>query len=188
MTENKSFGGFFGSSDPDLNIPVKGTAGLSPYMNLDPTLISDNENYILSEGAGGHHRGKFEKAFSQIGGCVFVGGALGGANGIYTGLKETKGLQGSVKRTQMLNFIAKQGASSAQAFGTVAFMYSAIDTSLSLLGSPDEDLNTVISGTATGLLYKSTAGLKGLRVGGAVGLGLSLAYCCMTSPRIWSNY
>ena len=31
-------------------------------------------------------------------------------------------------------------------------------------------------------------GLKGLRVGGAVGLGLSLLYCLSTSPRIWSNY
>lgn len=35
-------------------------------------------------------------------------------------------------------------------------MFSAIDTSLSLLGSEDEDINTVVSGTATGLLYKST--------------------------------
>ncbi|XP_060561875.1 mitochondrial import inner membrane translocase subunit Tim23-like [Ruditapes philippinarum] len=123
MTENKGFGGFFGSSDPDLNIPVKGTAALSPYMNLDPRIVQDNENYILSEGAGGHQRGKFEKAFSQIGGCVFIGGALGGANGVISGIKTSKGYQASVKRTHMLNVISKQGASSAQAFGTVGKYY-----------------------------------------------------------------
>jgi hypothetical protein len=39
-------------------------------------MFQDNENYILSEGAGGHQRGKFEKAFSQIGGCVFIGECL----------------------------------------------------------------------------------------------------------------
>lgn len=189
MTENDSFGGLFGTKDPDLNIPVKGTP-LSPYMNLDPRLIQENDNYILSEGAGGHQRGKFERAFAQIGGFVFAGAFAGSVHGLYTGINETKGLgtlKDSVRRTQILNFVTKQGASSAQALGTIGFMFSAIDTCLSLAGSPDEDVNTVVSGVATGLLYKSTAGLKGLKVGFAAGLGLSLAYTLLTTPKIWSN-
>lgn len=36
-------------------------------------MFQDNDNYILSDGAGGHQRGKFERAFAQIGGFVFGG-------------------------------------------------------------------------------------------------------------------
>ena len=50
-----------------------------------------------------------------------IGGAIGGMNGFYTGLQETTAAQltGSVRRTQMLNFITKQGASSAQTLGII---------------------------------------------------------------------
>lgn len=52
-----------------------------------------------SEGAN-RQRGRFEFAFGTIGSGVMVGGAFGGINGLYTGIKATQGMTGNVRRTQ----------------------------------------------------------------------------------------
>ncbi|CAG0889536.1 unnamed protein product [Darwinula stevensoni] len=83
------------TSNPNL-------APLSPYLNVDPTYIGRGQpEFIFPEGAS-HRRGRFELAFSQIGGSVMVGASLGGVNGLYKGFRDTSlaGHQGSVRRTQ----------------------------------------------------------------------------------------
>lgn len=112
-----------------------------------------------------------------------TGAFLGGMSGLYTGLKETAiaGHQGSIRRTQILNFITKRGAASANALGVVALMYSGFGVILSLLRGTDDEVNTLTAGTLTGLLYKSSAGLRKTAVGGAVGCGLATAYVLWTS-------
>lgn len=71
----------------------------------------------------------------------------------------------------------KQGSATANTLGAVTVIYSAFGTLLQFARGEDDELNTVLAGTATGLLYKSTAGLKKCGIGGVVGLSLSLAYC-----------
>lgn len=154
-----------------------------------------------------------------------VGAGLGGIGGFYNGLKSTTklGQTGSLRRTQMLNYIMKQGAARANTLGTIAVLYSGFGVILSwlrgvnftflfwfflqniwiiyfctyhlifkeiyilvynivciLLGNDDE-LNTLAAGTATGLLYKSTSGLKKCGMGAAVGFALSGLYCLATA-------
>ncbi|KAL4240685.1 mitochondrial import inner membrane translocase [Mactra antiquata] len=153
MPEQSVFGSMFTNKE-QTSVPTgAGGAGFSPFMNLDPRLIQENDNYILPEGAG-HQRGKFEKAFSQIGASIFTGAAVGGVSGLYAGVKDVraKGLMSNASKTQILNVVGKQGGAYAQVFGTIAFLFSALDTSLSLMGSPNEDVNTVISGSTTGMI------------------------------------
>ena len=45
----------------------------------------------------------------------------------------------------------------------------------------DDELNTVASGGLTGLLYRSTSGLKGALRGSLYGLGISSLYVLVTS-------
>ncbi|KAL5017866.1 hypothetical protein ScPMuIL_003588 [Solemya velum] len=146
-----------------------------------PCRGGDSE-FIFPEGAS-RQRGRFELAFSQIGGSVFAGAAVGGLNGVYTGFRETKvaELTGAVRRTQMLNFITKQGASSAQSLGVLALMYSIFGVLLSWGRGKDDEFNTLTAGTATGLLYKSSAGLHKCLRGGAAGFGIAAAYCLFTN-------
>ncbi|XP_046584730.1 mitochondrial import inner membrane translocase subunit Tim23-like isoform X1 [Haliotis rubra] len=177
----------YSSNDPSMNVPVTaGAAGsiMSPYLNIDPTYIGGGGegDFIFPEGAN-RQRGRLELSFSQIGGSVFAGGAVGGLNGVLTGYRETRAAQltGAVRRTQMLNFITKQGASSAQTLGVIALMYSIFGVVLSTSRGVDDELNTVVAGTATGFLYKSSAGWKKCARGGAIGLTLSVAYVLFTS-------
>lgn len=180
----------------------------SPYLDFDPRVINPATNesqWIFPDGAiNRSSRGRFELAFSQIGGSVMTGGALGGLVGINSGLKEARAspsMSWPVRRSQMLNYVTKNGANTANAFGTVAVIYSVIGVGLSFIEESNDDVNTLISATTTGSLYGGltspkpdlasnaasrivTSGLQ-LRlrraaVGGLFGLSLSMAYVLLT--------
>ncbi|XP_060520256.1 mitochondrial import inner membrane translocase subunit Tim23 [Cylas formicarius] len=168
-----------------------GTGGLtgqfkpfsSPYLNFDPGYIPQTQPEFIFLDGGSKQRGRFELAFGQIGGSCMIGAGLGGASGLYNGLKATTlaGQTGKLRRTQLLNHIMKQGSATANSFGSVAVIYSAFGVILSWARGADDDLNTIVAATATGCLYKATAGLKKCGMGGAVGLGASLLYA------VWNN-
>jgi import inner membrane translocase subunit TIM23 len=52
----------------------------------------------------------------------------------------------------------------------------------------DDELNTVASGGLTGLLYRSTAGIKGALRGGIYGVGISSLYVLLTSKERLQSY
>ena len=130
--------------------------------------------FIFPEGAS-KQRGRFELAFSQIGSSVMIGAGIGGVAGFYNGIKATNLAQqtGKLRRTQLLNHVMKQGSATANTLGTIAVLYSAFGVLLSWARGEDDEINTIAAGGATGLLYKSTAGLKKCMIGGGVGLALS---------------
>lgn len=82
----------------------------------------------------------------------------------------------------MLNYITKRGSASANTLGVVALMYSGLGWIFChARGGQEDELNTVAAATVTGLLYKSTAGLKKCAMGGVVGLALSGLYVAFAS-------
>lgn len=164
---------------------------MSPYLNFDPQFLPTNEDqFIFPEGAG-RHRGRFELMFSQIGGSVFAGAAVGGVNGMYNGYKEIRGvteMSEKVKRTQMLNFITKRAAASAQSLGVIALLYSLFGLGLQFGRGKDDEYNTLTAATATGLLYKSAGGLRKSLIGGGVGFGLAAAYILFVKSDTFKSY
>uniref|UniRef100_A0A0K8TRZ4 Putative mitochondrial import inner membrane translocase subunit tim23 n=1 Tax=Tabanus bromius TaxID=304241 RepID=A0A0K8TRZ4_TABBR len=181
-----SLGSALGVPSPSKSQPI---APLSPYLNYDPRFLQQSQpEFIFPEGAS-KQRGRFELAFSQIGSSVMVGATVGGLAGLYNGIRTTAAANqtGKLRRTQLLNHVMKQGSATANTLGTLAVMYSAFGVLLQYGRGEDDDVNTVLAGTATGLLYKSTAGLKKCAIGGGVGLALSALYCLYSmskdSPR-----
>lgn len=177
----------YGSSDPGMNVPLTSNPGmsqLSPYLNFDPAYLQASQpEFIALEGAS-QKRGRFELAFSQIGGMCLIGAAMGSAQGLYRGIQETgaAGHTGKIRRTQLINYVMKRGSASANMLGVVAFMYSGLGCTLYYArGSHEDDLNTLGAGTITGLLYKSTAGLRKCAMGGLMGLAISAAYIAFSS-------
>merc|ERR1712042_177772 len=97
-------GGLGGFSAPptDFNVPLTSGGGVvSPYLNFDPALINptNQDAFIFPEGIGSRQRGRFELAFSQIGGSVLTGGAVG----LFKGAAETRqaDYRGALRRTQI---------------------------------------------------------------------------------------
>ncbi|XP_066944696.1 mitochondrial import inner membrane translocase subunit Tim23 [Macrobrachium rosenbergii] len=177
----------YGASDPGMNVPLTSSPGmsqLSPYLNFDPAYLQTSQPEFISLEGASQKRGRFELAFSQIGGMCLIGASLGGTQGLYRGIQETAaaGHTGKIRRTQLINYIMKRGSASANMLGVVAFMYSGLGCLLYYArGSHEDELNTIGAGTLTGLLYKSTAGLRKCAVGGVIGLALSAAFVAFSS-------
>ncbi|CAL8283308.1 unnamed protein product [Merluccius merluccius] len=184
-------GGLFGGGAQEYSntelagVPLTGMSPLSPYLNVDPRyLVQDTDEFILPTGAN-KTRGRFELAFFTIGGCCMTGAAFGTLNGIRMGLKETRDMGWSKPRNvQILNIVTKQGASWANTLGSVALLYSVFGVAIEKVRGAEDDINTVAAGTLTGMLFKSTSGLRGVARGGLAGLALSGAYALYNN---WDN-
>ena len=86
---------------------------LSPYLNVDPSYLgSQTPEFVVNPDL---ERTKLEGSFSVIGGALFVGGAAGGAYGLYDGIKKTAlteaSMSSKIRRTQILNHTLKSGES-----------------------------------------------------------------------------
>nr|QBH72749.1 hypothetical protein [Thermobia domestica] len=183
----------YSSGDPGMNVPVhsqQNLAPLSPYLNFDPAYLQQSQpEFIFPDGAA-RQRGRFELAFSQIGGSCMIGASIGGLGGLYNGVKSTTlaGHTGKLRRTQLLNHVMKQGAATANTLGVLAVMYSGFGVLLQWLRGTDDEANTLAAATATGLLYKSSAGLRKCAIGGGIGFGIAAVYCLWNSRDKIHNF
>lgn len=74
----------------------------------------------------------------------------------------------------------KQGSATANTLGTITVMYSGFGVLLQYLRGEDDEINTLLAATSTGLLYKASSGLRRCALGGGVGLGVASIYCLFT--------
>ncbi|XP_046918606.2 mitochondrial import inner membrane translocase subunit Tim23B [Dermatophagoides farinae] len=140
----------------------------SPFLQVDPTIFRSpdviSSEFIFPDGGTKPSRGRFEMAFSQIGGSIMTGAVIGGAVGTFKGLKEVAQMNESfaIKRSHMLNFITRNGASIANTFGSITLVYSAIGVGLSFVQDENDDINTMIAATTTGTLYGAISRSKAM--------------------------
>ncbi|KAH7644789.1 mitochondrial import inner membrane translocase subunit tim23-like [Dermatophagoides farinae] len=140
----------------------------SPFLQVDPTIFRSpdviSSEFIFPDGGTKPSRGRFEMAFSQIGGSIMTGAVIGGAIGTFKGLKEVAQMNESfaIKRSHMLNFITRNGASIANTFGSITLVYSAIGVGLSFVQDENDDINTMIAATTTGTLYGAISRSKAM--------------------------
>jgi len=183
--------GNYNLHEPTPNIPVHSTPGtnsLSPYLNFDPKVLNPGgSQFIVPEGQK-ETRGRLELMFFTIGGSVLAGTFIGSATGLYRGIRETRELTGPVRTSSIINYVTRQGTTTASAMGSIALIYSLIGTGISYARGADDELNTVASGGLTGLLYRSTAGWKPALRGSLYGLGLSSLYVLVTSKERLQPY
>ena len=66
-----------------------------------------------------------ENSFTAIGTSVIVGSGVGGAYGLYDGVRQyaLTGMSGKLRRTQILNHTLKSGARMSNALGSLAVIY-----------------------------------------------------------------
>ena len=87
---------------------------LSPYLNVDPSLLHQQTPEFLADQE--MERGKLEKSFAAIGTALGVGALSGMTYGLFDGVRQTgmAGMTGNLRRTQIINHTIK---SSKQTFG-----------------------------------------------------------------------
>jgi import inner membrane translocase subunit TIM23 len=147
--------------------------GLSPYLNVDPSyLSSQTPEFIFNQDT---KRGRLENSFTAIGSSLILGAVGGGAYGLFDGVRHTglAEMSGKLRRTQILNHTLKSGASISNSLGALAVIYSSLYALVSLGYENDDEVKSCLSGGLTGLLYKSTSGVRKTATGAAFGFGLA---------------
>jgi import inner membrane translocase subunit TIM23 len=86
-------------------------------------------------------------------------------------------MAGKLRRTQITNYTLKSASSASNALGSVVVSYSLFHALISLADDDHsyltDEAKSCISGTLTGVLFKSTSGLPKCAKGGLLGLGLA---------------
>jgi len=160
---------------------------MTPYLQMDPSMFrSAQPQYIMPSGEGGAATGKgsFEFAMGHIGWAVGGGFFAGSLRGFVPELmnRETRQLTGKPWMTRMVNATVKHGSGFAQPAGAIVFLYSVTEIGLRNLRADDE-INSFVAGTLTGLLYRAPHGLRAMGLGGAVGLAVSTLWIMANSDK-----
>lgn len=80
------------------------------------------------------------------------------------------------------------GTNTGCTLGIIASFYSCIALGVTWLRDKEDTANTFIAATTTGIIYKSTSGLRSMGLGAAVGLTLAGVYTLITdNDNIWSK-
>jgi len=147
---------------------------LSPYLNVNPSYVQTPEFIVNQE----TKKGRIERSFSGIGASVLVGAAVGGTYGLFDGVRQTAmaGMRGGLRRTQILNYTMKSGASVSNALGSIAVIYSGLHALASQWREEDDELKCLATAGLTGALYKSSAGAVKCGTGAAFGVGLAAVW------------
>ncbi|GFR02933.1 mitochondrial import inner membrane translocase subunit Tim23, partial [Trichonephila clavata] len=129
----------------------------------------------IPEGAS-RQRGRFELAFSQIGGAVMTGAFLVVFKVFMEDINKWALQNKKLVYEELSNEeLVLQTHLELLLLCTVAW------SSIFMAARSDDEVNTIAAGTATGLLYKSSGGIKKCGIGGALGFGLTSLYCLWTS-------
>lgn len=168
------------------------SAGLSPYLNFDPHYIPKmqpeflypDDNHMASTAR------RSNVALPIIGMSFMTGSGLGSMAGLYKGLRATTlaGQTGKVRRTQVINYVMKQGTNTGTTLGIIASFYSCIALGVTWMRDKEDTANTFIAAATTGLIYKSTSGIRSMGLGAVAGLTLAGVYTLITdNDNIWSK-
>eukprot|EP01136_Pigoraptor_vietnamica_P004600 Opistho-1_new@35100 len=162
------------SSEEHVPLGPTSNSHLSPYsLQFDPSLITTafsvgGVDYVFPESRQ-KHRSFGERICYGTGTSYLAGLSVGGVWGFYEGMRNPLAVSRKLKINSVLNGMTKRGPFLGNNAGVIAFTYNAINSLAVHLREEDNALNVMGSAIATGVLFKSTAGLRAMAIAGALG-------------------
>ena len=177
----------YSSNDPTMGVSVNAnTSSLSPYLSINPS--------YLQQGGGAEFvfptdqkktRTWGERMFSGIGSSYVTGLVIGGSWGFYEGLRNPDGKTMKLRINSVLNGCTRRGPFVANSLGVLALMYSTLDYGIGKLRDKEDQYNSIAAAISTGVIFKSTAGVRAIGI--AAALGGSLAVMYNYGEKLWAG-
>uniref|UniRef100_V5IG13 Putative mitochondrial import inner membrane translocase subunit tim23 n=1 Tax=Ixodes ricinus TaxID=34613 RepID=V5IG13_IXORI len=163
-----SYFGAYPSIDPSFQIPSGQNAPVSPYLNFDPAYINAGGPEWIFPKAHRGNVGVLNWLFLRLEAPSWLALLLAECRDSTEVSRrrawpDTRVAFGEHRCSTTLR---RGGAGSANVLGVVAVMYSGFGVLFSFVRGADDELNTLAGpGPSTGLLYKSSSGLRRCRPG-----------------------
>ncbi|KAK8124695.1 uncharacterized protein PG998_000454 [Apiospora kogelbergensis] len=106
--------------------------------------------------------------------------SLGGAWGLQEGLRRSAGQPPKLRLNSVLNAVTRRGPFLGNSAGVVAITYNCFNSGIGYFRGKHDSANTVAAGALSGMLFKSTKGLRPMMISGAVVGGVAGAWAVTT--------
>lgn len=175
---------FLGSSsfaDPTQLHPL---AGLNKetleYISLEDTPLPD-----AAAGSVLPSRGFTDDLCYGTGITYLTALTLGGAWGLNEGLKRSVGQPPKLRLNSVLNAVTRRGPFLGNSAGVVAICYNLVNASIGYVRGKHDAANTILAGALSGMLFKSTRGLKPMMISGGIVASIAGAWAvCYHVPWV----
>ncbi|KAF4589747.1 Mitochondrial import inner membrane translocase subunit tim23 [Ophiocordyceps camponoti-floridani] len=152
-------------SDPSLLHPLAGLDKPSlEYLTLDESALSDlpgGQSVLPS-------RGFTDDLCYGTGITYLTALSIGGAWGLQEGLRRSDGQPPKLRLNSVLNAVTRRGPFLGNSAGAVAITYNCINSLIGHLRGKHAASNSVLAGALSGMVFKSTRGLRPMMISGGI--------------------
>ncbi|KAL9598150.1 MAG: hypothetical protein Q9179_004012 [Wetmoreana sp. 5 TL-2023] len=171
-TSAQDVSSFLGNSslpDPSQLHPL---AGLNQqtldYLSLDESALSD----LPGSRSALPSRGWSDDLQYGTGVTYLSALTLGGAYGMAEGLRRTPAsAPPKIRLNSVLNSITRRGPFLGNSAGIIAMCYNGINSTIGYYRGKHDSANSIVAGALSGMLFKSTRGLRPMMISGALVAG-----------------
>lgn len=134
------------------------------YISLEDSTLSDlpGSQSVLPS------RGFTDDLCYGTGVTYLTGLTLGGAWGLQEGLRRSGGQPPKLRLNSVLNAVTRRGPFLGNSAGVVAICYNCINSYIGYLRGKHDAANTIAAGALSGMLFKSTRGLRPMMISGGI--------------------
>ncbi|CAK7233884.1 Mitochondrial import inner membrane translocase subunit tim23 [Sporothrix curviconia] len=101
---------------------------------------------------------------------------IGGAWGLQEGLRRSAGQPPKLRLNSVLNAVTRRGPFLGNSAGVVAIAYNCINSYIGYLRGRHDAANSVIAGGLSGMLFKSTRGVRPMLISGGIVASIAAAW------------
>ncbi|PHH83730.1 hypothetical protein CDD82_3804 [Ophiocordyceps australis] len=134
------------------------------YINLDESTLSDlpGAQSVLPS------RGFTDDLCYGTGISYLTALSIGGVLGLQEGLRGSEGKPPKLRLNAVLNAVTRRGPYLGNSAGVIAITYNCINSLIGHVRSKHDAANSVLAGALSGMLFKSTRGLKPMMLSGGI--------------------
>ncbi|KAJ1337619.1 TIM23-like protein [Microdochium nivale] len=168
-------------ADPSQLHPLAGLDNDSlEYLTLEDSALTDlpgAHSAIPSRGFG-------DDLCYGTGVTYLTALTLGGAWGLQEGLRKSVGQPPKLRLNSTLNSITRRGPFLGNSAGVVAITYNCFNSGIGYVRGKHDSANTIVAGTLSGMLFKSTRGLRPMLISGGVVGGTAGAWAIVKKVMV----
>ncbi|KAK9779209.1 putative Mitochondrial import inner membrane translocase subunit tim23 [Seiridium cardinale] len=160
-------------ADPSQLHPLAGLNrdGLE-YLTLEDAQLSDlpgSQSVIPSRG--------FSDDLCYGTGITYLSAlTIGGAWGLQEGLRRSAGQPPKLRLNSVLNAVTRRGPFLGNSAGVVAITYNLFSSGIGYVRGKHDAFNTILAGGLSGMVFKSTRGLRPMLISGGVVASIASAW------------
>lgn len=134
------------------------------YITLEDSTLSDlpgSQSFIPSRG--------FTDDLCYGTGITYLSAlAVGGAWGLQEGLRRSSGQPPKLRLNSVLNSVTRRGPFLGNSAGVIAICYNCFNSYIGYLRGKHDAANSIAAGGLSGMLFKSTRGIKPMLISGGI--------------------